>query len=205
MPSWTDSLESLRTLNFWLLILGGVAGVVTALSTCATIWTGSRIEQLQDAAEASRVVTQTVHDAAMKEELAESKQRLAELKQRQARRRLTDEQKQTLVVALSKASVRAPALDIVTVMGDSEGLAFSLELINALNEAGWPITDDHVSQAVFTTVPRGVILQVRNEGEPGAGLLQSALKSVGIDAPGELSESVPVGTVQIVVGSKLEP
>jgi hypothetical protein len=90
----------------------------------------------------------------------------------------------------------------VTVVGradDHEAMDFADKLAKALNFAGWDAGEPMMGAlSPFA----GVLILVRNPRFPEAALLQSSLRSVGIEASGRTDSSIGDGVIEIRVGSK---
>ena len=96
-------------------------------------------------------------------------------------------------------------VSITCVVGDSDGFALAKQLENIFTQAGWPMSDGGVSQAVFTAPQKGVQFVFRQNQPPSAALQQPLLEI--LDAIGQekrlyIDPNQPQDNLKIVVGSK---
>ncbi|MGB8131926.1 MAG: hypothetical protein WCG81_19225 [Candidatus Angelobacter sp.] len=137
------------------------------------------------------------------QELTKSTQEITALKERQAARHLTDEQKKKLEALLAPGA--GTAVKIIWPIGMADGVSYSNDFIDAFSKAGWKVGPDDIAQGVFSGYPLGVIIVVKRSDDltaQKAGLLQRALKEIGIEAPGELSPNIAEGQIQLTIGHK---
>src|SRR5207249_6676148 len=114
-------------------------------------------------------------------------------------RHLTAEQRATLI-ELSKAVPKGD-VTVYAFIGDDEGIAFSVEIVNALSAAGWNVKHAGQHTALFSP---GVTILVRSEKDAPqyAGSLQNVLKGAGLGGNAIATEQVPTGSVYLFVGPK---
>ena len=90
------------------------------------------------------------------------------------------------------------------VVGDAEGQTFANDVLEVLKSSGWPV--EGVDQGIYSgganPVGFGILVHRAATAPQYAGVLQSAFFSVGLAMGGAESDTVPEGTVQIIVGNK---
>jgi hypothetical protein len=103
--------------------------------------------------------------ANQRERAAKAEKNLLELTRAVAPRHVTQAQRDTLRVALSGARPTTP-IRVMVFIGTEDGIPFSLEFIDALNEAGWPA--EHVGQTTMGGQVRwsGTVGERREECAP---------------------------------------
>jgi outer membrane protein OmpA-like peptidoglycan-associated protein len=125
----------------------------------------------------------------------------AETRQRREPRRLTEDQRAELLRTL-REDPKVP-LTVVSISGDNESYAFAEELDALFDIAGWPTRG--VSQQNVGGVPPGLTF-VTNSGDAAvsarAARLQDSLHAMGIAARSSALESMPQGSLMLVVGPK---
>jgi hypothetical protein len=126
----------------------------------------------------------------------------AEARQRREPRRLTADQREQLLRTL-REDPKVP-LTVVSISGDHESYAFAEELDALFDSAGWPTRG--VSQQTVSRVPPGLTF-VTNSGDATvsarAARLQDSLHAMGIAAQSSALESMPQGSLMLVVGPRL--
>lgn len=115
-------------------------------------------------------------------------------------RKISASQKES-VVAILKVSPRPSKVSVACNMSDVEGCEYAHQWADVLQAAGWSTEE---LQSVFTSPPRGVIIQVKDPNTPGAGPLQYAITSTGIKPAGIVSQTIQDGVIQLVIGGKLK-
>jgi hypothetical protein len=128
-------------------------------------------------------------------------QRPAETRQRREPRRLTEDQRAELLRTL-REDPKVP-LTVVSISGDNESYAFAQKLNMLFDIAGWPTRG--VSQQAVGGVPPGLTF-VTNSGDATvsarAARLQDSLHAMGIAARSGALESMPQGSLMLVVGAR---
>jgi outer membrane protein OmpA-like peptidoglycan-associated protein len=128
--------------------------------------------------------------------------RQPEARQRREPRRLTEDQRAQLLRTL-REDPKVP-LTVVSISGDHESYAFAEELDALFDIAGWPTRG--VSQQTVSRVPPGLTF-VTNSSDATvsarAARLQDSLHALGIAAQSSALESMPQGSLMLVVGPKL--
>jgi hypothetical protein len=125
----------------------------------------------------------------------------AEARPRREPRRLTEDQRAQLLRTL-REDPKVP-LTVVSIPGDNESYAFAQRLNMLFDIAGWPTRG--VSQQTVGGVPPGLTL-VTNSGDATvsarAARLQDSLHALGIAAQSSALESMPQGSLMLVVGPR---
>jgi hypothetical protein len=96
-------------------------------------------------------------------------------------------------------------VSITSVMGDTDGFALAKQLETIFTQAGWPMSDGGVAQAVFTAPQKGCQFVFRRDQAPSAALQQPLLEI--LDAIGQekrlyVDPNQAKDNLKIVVGSK---
>lgn len=158
---------------------------------------------LKDAADAKAAQQRVEIDLGkQKESTANAEKALLELRERIKWRHFPAEQESQLAEALKNAPIKGP-VDLMCVLGDSEGFAFATQIDRILRDAGW--TTSGVSHSIFTPPnPIGIEVRVHDaQNPPGhAGFLQKAFTAVGIEASGSEQANLPADRVLLIVGNK---
>ncbi len=139
--------------------------------------------------------------AGAKAKQAEAERTLLEIQERFTPRTLIGEKRDTFVKQL--ADVPKGKVEVSVITGDPEAYTFAAQLWNALKDAGFDVGPQLVSFTLFGPPPVGVIIGVKDKDKqpPYGGEIQKALKSIEIDAGGELFGAED-GVVYIRVGIK---
>jgi hypothetical protein len=226
LPGW-DSLESIKTINFSLHIAALVFIALLALSEIMAFLYAERrdtLVELRDSAaafhreqvinEADRRHTAEIGD--LKTQLADAKNRLAEAEnkveddtRKQAYRHLADEEKRTLINALSP--FRGYKVRIFCISGDAEGKAYAEDFVNVFSQAGWDYGGGGgVTQSRFDKDPVGIEITL-NAAQVAAGKIPRAaetlgrtLSALGLTVGGFRSPDVATDTIEIRIG-KMPP
>jgi hypothetical protein len=129
----------------------------------------------------------------------DAERKLLELQERLKPRHLTADQRTTLI-GLSKDVPKGEVV-IYAFIGDAEGIAFSLELLDALTAAGWSVRHAGQHTIMFSA---GVTILVRSakDAPQHAGSLQNVLKVAGLGGNALQTDQVPEGSVYLFVGPK---
>lgn len=96
-------------------------------------------------------------------------------------------------------------VDITAVLGDTDGFALAKQLETVFNQAGWPITEGGVSQAVFTAPQKGCSFVFPKEQAPTPSLREPFLEildAIGQEKKLYIDPNQPKDSLKIVVGSK---
>jgi hypothetical protein len=226
LPGW-DSLESVKTLNISFHIAALVLIALLALSEIMAFVYAERRDTLTEirdstaafhrkqitneaesrhAAEISSLKTQLTE---AENQLADAERKIEEAKQKQAYRRLTVEQKQTLIKALSP--FRGYKVIILSILGDAEGKAYADDFVYVFAQAGWDYGGGvGVNQRRFDKDPIGIELTL-NAAQVAAGKIPWAaetlgrtLGALGLVVNGLRSPHVPPDTIEIRIG-KMPP
>lgn len=129
---------------------------------------------------------------------------LEEVRERQAPRTLSADQRTNLVELLKSATLKGE-IDIVCVMGDSEGFAYATEFKAILKAGKWKVSDGSISQGVFSpNNPKGILLAVHdgNTAPKYAVVLQQVFERAGLALPGVEDPGLPEGKVELRIGIK---
>jgi hypothetical protein len=123
----------------------------------------------------------------------------AEVRQRQLPHKLTEDQRNALIRTLQQDQ-KIP-LTVVSIIGDGDSHAFAKELDALFNTAGWA-TQGVVPQAV-SGIPPGLTF-VTKSGDAAmfdrASRLQDTLHEMGIATQNRAVESMPLGSLMLIVG-----
>jgi hypothetical protein len=118
-------------------------------------------------------------------------------------RRLSEPQKKLLIEEMSKW-IGTNGADLITcILGDPESTALALDFVDVFRRAGWNLPGSGFIQALFSGLPRGVIIKIhsREEAElPQVKRLTEALFRVGLERSGEIDPAVRPGEFQIIFG-----
>ena len=161
-------------------------------------------EQIQEIVGRLEKSEQTVSQ--MDSAVQETNKGLKNIQEQQIPRRLSDEQRRTLVGALS--SLQRLKVEILSVVGDSEGLGFSRNFRDVFKEAGWG--DVQMNVIIPTKDIVGIEIHV-NEAEakvrqvpPSVNALAKTLMQMGLVHKSQLfaDPKTPVGKVVLTVGRK---
>jgi hypothetical protein len=126
------------------------------------------------------------------------------LKAQLAWRVITPEQEVKFLSSLPPLKLAGITVYMNSIGGDAEGAKYAADLAQLLQKAGASVPGPGASMFVGP-LPEGVILSVQKaDSTPGraGALLQHAFKAAGIDAPGQVSPSVPDDQLQMIVGIK---
>lgn len=158
----------------------------------------------KDSANARAAQQKVETDLAKQQEMtANAERELEELKETMRPRSLTQPQQASLVKLLSGEP--KGEVEILCVIGNTEGCAFANQIDKVLKAAGWTVKGGGISQAIFSSpVPVGVVIIVRNAitAPPFAARLQRAFFSIGVPIGGVEQSTRPEGSVEIVVEVK---
>jgi mannitol-specific phosphotransferase system IIBC component len=193
-----------RNHRFWFFMYIAwivVAAVVSAIFT-GMLWRAGNRQQDSVIAETNERTQKLEGDVAVaKTKQAEAERTLLEIQQRFTPRTLIGEQRDKFVAQLADSPKGKVEISVTT--GDPEAYTFAAQLWNALKDAGFDVGTQVVSFTMFGPPPVGVILGVKDKDKqpPYGGEIQKALKSVGIDAGGELFGAED-GAVYVRVGIK---
>jgi len=163
--------------------------------------TRERAAGLEKAAAETRLAVEQEHTARLQLEAKH-----AALQSYQAQRRLTHEEKRTIIAAISPFP--GQKVEIQSILGDSDGKEYAEDFVAVFDAAKWDHNGDAgVSYHVWTPEPVGIEVTV-NDGYarnvvPGIEALVGALQKLGlIGTTGFIRPEVPVGQVQLRIGRK---
>jgi hypothetical protein len=103
-------------------------------------------------------------------------------------RRLSEAQKQLLIGEMSK-SIGANGANLIT----------------CILRAGWNLPGSGFSQAIYSGLPRGVIVKIHSQQEaelPQIARLVEALYRLGLERSGEIDPNVGSGEFRIIIGAR---
>jgi len=181
-PPTTSHEKTRHTIAFWALGIVGVGLVV---------WSGYRSETAQDAVQNE---LSQIHSGVDKLLLGSSRPA-------PAARILTDSDKERLVAALTPFANTSAKVTVGCLAADGPGPCnYGQQWKKGFEDAHWRVTDRLLPQ-LYMPPFAGVHIAVSSEATPGAGLIQHAFKSVGVDATGEIDSSIPADEIQIKVGA----
>jgi hypothetical protein len=138
-----------------------------------------------DAQQAQGKAQQSASDANQAQQRATAaEQDAATLKYQQGYRELSQDQRTRLIAFLKPY---APQKYVYISSPDAEATEYGDELVDALKSAGWEASGPSYNWGTITHQGQGVLVEVLDTTKPaprGAAALQTALRSVGIDAGG---------------------
>lgn len=181
--------------------------IEVGLAICAALsgfllWRVSeyRADVIGRQAEAAR--QQVIADlATTRSELDQARRKAEEFERQQAPRRITAEQRERLIRALS--GQKSARVTVACPVGDGEALRFARDVVDVLKAAGWDVADPQ--QLLFMPGnPIGFGVVVKDSAHPpiGAELLLRTLSEAGLSVgPGVKSEMNPE-IIMLVVGNK---
>jgi outer membrane protein OmpA-like peptidoglycan-associated protein len=124
-----------------------------------------------------------------------------EMRRQQSPRKLNGDQREQLLHMLRDDP--KVAMTVVSASGDGESYTFAEELDTLFNIAGWPTRG--VSQQTVAGIPPGLTFVTRSGDGPmyaRAIRLQDTLHAMGIAAHSRAVESMPQGSLMLLVGPK---
>ena len=223
LPGW-NSLESVARIHAWLEVTGIVILLLLLVSQGLAFSYSVRKDELTETTEktdaallkkaaAEAEARHEAKEASLQQQLfqtdTELERKIASLQSPQAPRRMTAEQQQTLIKALSP--FKGQKVTTTSVIGDEEGDVFARDFQTVFNAAGWDHgSHERVEHRFITPTPIGVMVAM-NEGEAHAGRIMpsvetliSVLQQLGITSRGELlvNPQVPVGEINLIIGNK---
>lgn len=221
LPDW-DSIQSTERWSDVLFWTGIVCLVLLAATEVASHIYGRRAGELRS--EATRVADeqrqQDANDAerrrkaevgALEKQLSEADKKTAELEKQQTPRRLTPEQKQTLIATLSPHA--GQKIIFVTILGDNEAKRFMEDFIEVIDAAKWDHSGDNgILYMNFGNAndPVGVIVVLNDQSRvmkrgPAAVLpLTEALAAFGLAKAHDVTPTndIKLGEIGLVIGRK---
>lgn len=225
LPGW-DSLESAIRYNFWFHIAALVFIALLAWAEIMAFVYGERRETLahiadgvattQRKADADAAETRRKADvealqkqvAAAERATAEADKKASQAQAQQADRRLTEDQKRAILVAISPYP--GQKVDLVATLGDSESFQYAEEFLSLFRAAKWEISGGGIAQAAYTGgVPVGIQVTISaahgaaGTAPIGAGKLIIALIHLGLIKEGFSNPSVVADDALIRVGRKI--
>lgn len=158
--------------------------------------------QLQTANQQSMEAKQS--QKLLAEQLSASTKELNSLRERQAPRELSQGQKDNLIAFLLHFS-RPTNVEVAFVIGVEDGPTLSRDFIWVFNAAGWHVSPESPSAALFSGDMVGLAIKVKSRDDPAAGPaggLQQGLKQIGFEAPGYFDDKLQSGTVHLDIGRR---
>jgi hypothetical protein len=216
LPGW-DSMEAAAKWHKGFEIAGFVALGLLLLFEILTYLYSNRWDalnvQFQLAAAQTRLQQEQIADQRRDAEIAEARRQANEARDAQqvaqqkidaltATRTLTDQQEQVLIKALSP--YKGAEIIIRNAQGNKECQDYADQFRHVFQQSGWTL-----ARAPFRIViheGENVQMMVGNIMNPPqrAIAIQAALKEIGIEAPGNLDESVGPDVVQLYIGFKVD-
>jgi len=96
-------------------------------------------------------------------------------------------------------------VEITTVLGDTDGFALAKQLETVFRQAGWPITEGGISQAVFSAPQKGCRFVFPQEQTPSQSVQEPFLEildAIGQEKKLYIDPNQPNDNLKIVVGSR---
>jgi hypothetical protein len=213
-PGW-DSIESTDFWNtFWFWFGIGCLFLLGA-SEVVSHYYGQRHNTLVASAErkaaSERQQEQEQAEQRHAAELAETQRRVEETRRQQAPRRLTEDQKRSLVAALSPFAGQKFKLEYG--MGNNEAANYAADFMDVFRNAKWVDVGNSPIQAIWTG-PGSVGIEVtlnQEEADKGAVpraafVLIETLGRLGLaDHAGFKNPQVPSQTIEFRIGAKPPP
>ena len=144
------------------------------------------------------------------QELAKANVAIEELKKQQALRRLSYDEKRTLIAALRP--FRGQKISIAAIYGDDDAKNYAEDLVQALDAAGWALDKTGITFQRWNRTPVGVEVTL-NEADAragrvsaGTGALINVVRQMGLVDGNSvfMNPDVPAGEVQLRVGHRLQ-
>jgi hypothetical protein len=190
-----------------LTLKGQVAGLETAASDAKAAQ--QRVEsdlekQKEVTARAEKDVAGLKKAAAEQQERAANAERaLLELQEKLRYRHLSDSQISELSELLAKLP---PArIRVFWAMEAPDGESYGKEFVALFKKIGREPAPEDSGKAIFNGSFSGIRIAIHDEKDAAteaAGVLQIALRKIGIEAPGSTGLSVPTGSVELEIGPK---
>jgi len=139
--------EAWDTVAFWAQVVGWtltLLGIATAMSG---YWAKSNSAFLKQQRSNEQEVRRAAEIELLQTKLAVADQKVADVQKWQSPRRLTVQQKNALIAALTPFAGQVVKLD--SVLGDDDGAAFAQDFLAVFREAKWRIEPDEASQIHF--------------------------------------------------------
>ena len=200
-----------------IALIGSLAAGV--ISTVLVVWMGNVKEAyLRLSLSRNEVITAGLEKQAADAKAAQqrvetdlSKQRertaiaersLLELQEKVRPRRLSEEQKQTLVKLLSSEVPIEPR--VFCAMDAPDGQVFKDDFVDVFRRLGWTISPNNTGRQIYSSHLTGILIVVKdaNNIPPQSRALHDALRAIGINAPGSTDSNLPNNTFEIRIGSK---
>jgi hypothetical protein len=189
-----NSIEVLRTLSHALIWAAGLLAILAAMATGLRYYVDRRVsdlasaarvmeEQQRDTRQAEREVELRGQLRATELKLQDSTKKVTALEEQARPRALTDSQRNQLVVFLRDKPKGRVVIKASATAPDARG--YAEEIRDVLAHEGWTVRIDN---AIFAGPNSGgvwITVKDLNKAPTTAGLLQNALKAVGIDARGQ--------------------
>jgi hypothetical protein len=203
-----------------------IGAILVALATFGSIWSGGVLARGADrklseniaetakanegqaianaeAAKANERATQLeLASAKFQKEAAEARLELARLQEKMAWRIVTPEQEQSFITYLHTAPKAKVSMTYLS--NDPETANFAVRIAELLNNAGYdaPKGLREMSSVLPIGLMVGVTISVKDEKNVAAGALQSAFRTISIDAQGSVRPEQR-DDIAIEVGQKL--
>jgi hypothetical protein len=169
----------------------------------------AELQQQYDDAERRR----STETAKLQQQLTEANGKVAELEGRRAPRKLTEEQNQVLITALSP--FHGQNVSVSSVVRDAEAKAFRDEFVTIVERAGW-VHGGRIGEGMYDRNPRGIEVTISQADAQGGRVPQAAvvlvqtlidLHLVGL-SPGDrrpvmfVHPNIPSGSIELRIGPK---
>jgi hypothetical protein len=154
--------------------------------------------QLTSALEERDTKTKQLHILA-----EEAKQKALEIEAKQAPRRLSENQKETMVKRLG--GIKGAKIRITTILGDTESVVYGQDFAATLQTAGWHVEGGGINQSVFTgKIPVGLNTIIKDPKNPPIGslALDELLEQFGIQFNDFRDPSISPDVIVMIVGSR---
>lgn len=201
---WTsylpDAPDTLSKLEWRLWIIAAIVTISGVLIGLAARQVGRYRATMLEQHLASALEERDAKAKQLEQMAIEAKQEATAVKERQQPRRLTPDQRTTLLKLLSAG--RGTAVKITAMLGDGESKGFAEAIKSVLSEAGWIV--DGVNQGLFTGQPIGLHIQVKDgtAPPPNTHLLGNSLIQIGILTTGAIKADLPPNAIEVIVGHK---
>ncbi len=117
-------------------------------------------------------------------------------------RQITETEKARIIPILDLKGKPTPKIEIFC-NNDVESNNYCKQWVKILIESGWTGVDKEVIRSAVSFPPfKGVIIGVKNKNIVGAGNLQKAFKSLGINAQGVIKPALKENTIMLDIGEK---
>ena len=199
-----ESVERATSLANWTV---AVLGLLAAAAAVIAVVLNSRAAELKAADDAKReserlalreqVITAETNTRKLQLELSNADRQLRALQPR----RLTPEQRQTIISALQRVKAPPKPFLIATISTDTEASTFARDLRAAIEAAGWRT---EFAEGVYSTPEYDTTVEIQDRAiDPThAGALHRALVQAGVPADMTLNRHLNPGIVRLFVGHR---